>query len=31
MIYLTNNAYMRAFGISVDNDGTSIDIVQVDT
>ena len=30
MIYLSNSAYMRAFGISVDNDGTSIDIVQVD-
>ena len=31
MIYLSNSVYMRAFGISVDNDGTSIDIVQVDT
>jgi hypothetical protein len=30
MIYLTNNVYMRAFGISVDNDGTTLNIVQVD-
>ncbi|MBR3512215.1 MAG: hypothetical protein IKN74_04570 [Clostridia bacterium] len=31
MIYLSNSVYMRAFGISVDNDGTTMDIVQVDT
>ena len=29
MIYLTNNVYMRAFVISVYNDGTTLNIVQV--